>query len=95
MTRIAVRLSVVVASALAGARGGALVTTDYNLGRLAELQGVPVLNVNARALALRPGKRHLGQTLDVVVTSVLQTPAGRMIFSRPAAEAQPVGSPDG
>jgi len=131
MTRIAVRLSVVVASALAGARGGALVTTDYNLGRLAELQGVPVLNVNELALALRPavlpgetmsvpvvregkepgqgvgylddgtmvvveqGKRHLGQTLDVVVTSVLQTPAGRMIFSRPAAEAQPVGSPDG
>jgi len=29
------------------------------------------------------GKRHIGETIDVLVTSVLQTAAGRMIFARP------------
>jgi len=32
------------------------------------------------------GKRYLGQSVDVMVTSVLQTPAGRMIFTRPKDE---------
>src|SRR5260370_789634 len=39
---------------LARARGGKLVTTDFNLNRLAELHGVPVLNVNELANALKP-----------------------------------------
>lgn len=108
---------------LARARGGKLVTTDYNLNRLAELHGVPVLNVNELANALKPvvvpgeamtvqvlregkepgqgvgylddgtmvvieqGRRSIGQPLEVVVTSVLQTPAGRMIFARSREEA--------
>jgi uncharacterized protein YacL len=109
--------------ALARQRGAWLVTTDYNLSKLADLHGVPVLNVNDLANALRPvilpgesmtvqvlregkepgqgvaylvdgtmvvieqGRRHIGQPLDVVVTSVLQTTAGRMIFGRSRAEA--------
>jgi uncharacterized protein YacL len=103
---------------LAKARGARIVTTDYNLNKLAELSGVTVLNVNELANALKPavmagepmrvsvvregkesgqgvaylddgtmvvvdqGKRWLGQTVDVAVTSVLQTPAGRIIFTR-------------
>jgi uncharacterized protein YacL len=109
--------------ALARQRGAWLVTTDYNLNKLAELHGMPVLNVNELANALRPiilpgetmtvqvlregkepgqgvayladgtmvvieqGRRFIGQALDVVVTSVLQTAAGRMIFSRSREEA--------
>jgi len=108
---------------LARARGGKLVTNDANLGRLAGLCGVEVLNINELANAVRPvllpgegltvqvqregrelgqgvaylddgtmvvveqGKRHIGQRLDVIVTSVLQTPAGRMIFARMREEA--------
>jgi uncharacterized protein YacL len=104
---------------LARSWGGKIVTTDHNLGRLAEVSGVAVLNLNEVARALRPvalpgeainvrvlregkesgqgvaylddgtmvvveqGKRFVGQTIDVTVTSVLQTSAGRMIFSRP------------
>jgi uncharacterized protein YacL len=96
-----------------------VVTNDFNLSKVAELQGVRVLNVNELAQALRPavlpgeelsvqvirdgkeagqgvaymedgtmivvegGKRLIGETSDVVVTSVLQTSAGRMIFARP------------
>ena len=33
------------------------------------------------------GRRQMGKTIDVIVTSVLQTPAGRMIFARPKEEA--------
>jgi uncharacterized protein YacL len=104
---------------LARALGAAVVTNDYNLNKVAELQGVRVLNVNELANAIKPvmlpgeelsvhlikdgkeagqgvgylddgtmivvegGKRHIGETLDAVVTSVLQTVAGRMIFARP------------
>ncbi|MDD5072840.1 MAG: PIN domain-containing protein [Candidatus Omnitrophica bacterium] len=93
-------------------------TNDYNLNKIAELQGVSVLNINELANALKPvvipgelmeakivkeGKeynqavaylddgtmvvidnaRHLiGQTVKVIVTSVLQTAAGRMIFAK-------------
>ncbi len=99
--------------------GGAIVTNDYNLNKVAELEGVRVLNVNELANAIKPvmlpgeelsvhlikdgkeagqgvgylddgtmivvegGKKHIGETLDAVVTSVLQTVAGRMIFARP------------
>jgi uncharacterized protein YacL len=105
---------------LCQAREAALVTTDYNLNRVAALQGVRVLNVNQLANSMRamylPGERlsltivregreagqglayledgtmvvveeaaeTIGHTLDVVVTSSLQTNMGRMIFARPA-----------
>lgn len=108
---------------LARARGGRVVTNDYNLNKLAEIHGVRVLNINEVANALKPvvhpgetmtvqvlregkepgqgvaylddgtmvvidqGKRFIGQPLDVVVTSVLQTPAGRMIFTRARDDA--------
>lgn len=100
-------------------KGAALITTDYNLNRVASLQGVTVLNVNQLANAVRamflPGERlslHIakegresgqglgyledgtmvvvedagdliGETVDVVVTSHLQTNMGRMIFAKP------------
>ncbi len=98
---------------------GVVVTNDYNLNKVAELQGVKVLNINELANALKPvflpgeemvvqiikdgkeskqgigylddgtmivvdsGKKYINQTIYVVVTSVLQTAAGRMIFARP------------
>lgn len=116
---------------LAKAVGGKVVTNDYNLNKLAEVSGVPVLNINELANALKPlvlpgeairvhvlregkevgqgvaylddgtmvvidqGRKHLGQTIDVTVTSVLQTPAGRMIFTRPRDEEAVVGPATG
>jgi uncharacterized protein YacL len=104
---------------LAQMTGGAIITNDFNLNKVAELHGVKVLNVNELANAVKPvvlpgeemlvhvikdgkesgqgvaylddgtmivvdgGKRHIGETIDVLVTSVLQTAAGRMIFARP------------
>lgn len=99
---------------------GTLVTNDYNLSKVANVQKIPVLNVNDLAQSLRPvylpgdlidlkilkqgkepaqgigyledgtmvvveeGKKYLGGAeLRVVVTSALQTTAGRMIFARP------------
>jgi len=95
-----------------------IVTNDYNLNRVAGLQGVTVLNINELANAVKsillpgesmkvriiqPGKelgqgvgylddgtmvvvengrRHINRTVEVVVTKVLQTAAGRMIFAR-------------
>ena len=103
---------------LAAALGGVIVTTDYNLNKVAGLQDVRVLNVNELANAIKPvmlpgedltvhlikdgkeagqgvgyledgtmivvegGKKYIGETLPTVVTSVLQTVAGRMIFAR-------------
>lgn len=105
--------------ALARRLGAKIVTTDLNLNKVAELHGVPVLNVNELANALKPvvlpgeelevqviregkeagqgvgylddgtmvvvegGRRFIGETVAVQVTSVLQTHAGRMIFGRP------------
>lgn len=105
-------------------RQAALVTTDYNLNRVAALQNVRVLNVNGLANALRamflPGERlslyivkegrepgqglaylddgtmvvvedaqqFVGATIDVVVTSNLQTNMGRMIFARPHRQGE-------
>jgi uncharacterized protein YacL len=96
---------------------GSVVTNDFNLNKVAALQGVQVLNVNELANALKPvvlpgeemtvtiikegkeanqgigymddgtmivvegGRRFIGDTLDVIVTSVLQTVAGKMIFA--------------
>lgn len=104
------------------ARGADLITTDYNLSRVAALQGVRVLNLHQLASAVRaaylPGERlslsivrHgreqgqglayledgtmvvvedagdlVGSTVDVVVTSSLQTNMGRMLFAKPAGE---------
>ena len=96
-----------------------IITNDFNLNRVAELQGVKVLNINELAHAVKPillpgeemsikimqdgkelgqgvgylddgtmivvegGKSYMGSTLDVTVTRVLQTVAGRMIFAHP------------
>ncbi|MFZ5641340.1 MAG: PIN/TRAM domain-containing protein [Bacillota bacterium] len=104
---------------LAQVMGGQIITNDYNLNKVAELQGVKVLNINELANAVKPvvlpgeemvvqvikdgkeigqgvgylddgtmivvdgGKKHIGQTIGVLVTSVLQTAAGRMIFAKP------------
>jgi len=104
---------------LARITGSAIVTNDFNLNKVAVLQGIQVLNINELANAVKPvvlpgeemlvhvikdgkesgqgvaylddgtmivvdgGKRHIGETIDVLVTSVLQTAAGRMIFARP------------
>jgi len=103
---------------------GAIVTNDYNLNKVAALQGIKVLNVNELANALKPvvlpgeemtvlvikegkeqnqgvgylddgtmvvvegGRRFVGETLDVMVTSVLQTAAGKMIFANMKSEQQ-------
>ncbi len=95
-----------------------IMTNDYNLNKVAEIQGVQVLNVNELANAIKPilsngdlvsvylvkegkeygqavayledgtmivvdgGRRYIGSRVDVVVTSVLQTAAGRLIFAK-------------
>lgn len=101
-------------------RGGrAVLTNDLNLNRIAELQGVRVLNINSLANAMKPallpgedlkvrviqpgkdagqgvgylddgtmvvvegGARSIDNEVDVTVTRVLQTVAGRMIFAQP------------
>jgi uncharacterized protein YacL len=58
---------------------GTTVTNDLNLNKVAHLRGVEVLNVNDLANSLKP---IVGKTIDIVVTSVLQTTAGKMIFGR-------------
>ena len=105
--------------ALARARSKAILTNDFNLNRVAELQGIRVLNINSLANAVKPavlpgeelrvrviqegkeagqgvgflddgtmivvegGVRYIDKDLDVAVTRVLQTVAGRMIFAQP------------
>ncbi|MCL1912759.1 MAG: PIN domain-containing protein [Eubacteriaceae bacterium] len=100
---------------------GKIVTNDYNLNKIAELQGVDVLNTNDLTNAvksivlpgeempvqiIKEGKEHnqgvaylddgtmivveggrflIGKNAHVVVTSVLQTSAGRMVFAKPVA----------
>jgi uncharacterized protein YacL len=104
--------------ALARLMNAKVITNDFNLNKIAELQGVPVLNINELANSLKPvvlpgetmkifilkeGKEYnqgvaylddgtmvvienarklIGKNADVTVTSVLQTTAGRMIFSK-------------
>jgi len=108
---------------LAQERGAKLITNDYNLNRVAHVEGVAVLNINELANAVKPvllpgeelrvtviregrephqgvgylddgtmivienGRRLIGDTVDVAVTSALQTNAGRMIFARPKQRA--------
>jgi uncharacterized protein YacL len=101
---------------------GKVITNDFNLNKVAEFQGVPVLNINELANAIKPvvlpgeemkvvvvkdgkeatqgigylddgtmivvegGRKHMGDQIAVIVTSVLQTAAGRMIFAKPKDE---------
>jgi uncharacterized protein YacL len=98
--------------------GGKILTNDYNLNKVAEFQGVKVLNINELANAIKPvllpgeemvlqvikdgkengqgigylddgtmivvenGRNYINKIVTVVVTSVLQTAAGRMIFAK-------------
>jgi uncharacterized protein YacL len=95
-----------------------IITNDFNLNKVAEFHGVPVLNINLLSNALKPvvlpgeemkvnlikegkdqnqaigylddgtmvvvenGRRRMNEEVPVIVTSVLQTTAGRMIFTR-------------
>jgi len=95
-----------------------VVTNDFNLNKVAQLQGIKVLNINELANALKPvvlpgetmtvfilkegkeanqgvaylddgtmvvvdnARRLISKTIDIIVTSVLQTTAGKMIFGR-------------
>ncbi|MEK6711211.1 MAG: PIN domain-containing protein [Nitrospinota bacterium] len=104
---------------------GKVMTNDFNLNKVAELQGVAVLNINELANAVKPivlpgeemsvfvlkeGKEHgqgvgylddgtmvvvdhardrIGHNVSVSVTSVLQTTAGRMIFTKLRDESEP------
>ncbi|SMO80089.1 PIN/TRAM domain-containing protein [Melghirimyces algeriensis] len=104
---------------LAKVLSGKVVTNDFNLNKVCELQGVDVLNINDLANAVKPvvlpgeevnvqvikdgkehgqgvaylddgtmiviegGREYIGEQIDVLVTSVLQTSAGRMIFAKP------------
>ncbi|WP_077324069.1 PIN/TRAM domain-containing protein [Virgibacillus siamensis] len=98
---------------------GIVVTNDFNLNKVCDLQGVDVLNINDLANAVKPvvlpgeelvvqvikdgkeqnqgvaylddgtmivveeGRDYIGKTIEVLITSVLQTSAGRMIFAKP------------
>ena len=104
--------------AMARTRGAAILTNDFNLNRVADLQSVRVLNINSLANALKPallpgdplkikvmtegkeqgqgvgylddgtmvvvegGARYVDRELDVMVTRVLQTVMGRMVFAQ-------------
>lgn len=104
---------------LAATYGCPIITNDFNLNRVAELEGVSVLNINQLANAVKSvvlpgeemsikiiqegkefgqgvgfmddgtmvvvegGRRYLNSDIDIVVTRVLQTVAGRMIFGQP------------
>jgi len=108
--------------ALAKSMGAKVVTNDFNLNQVAELQAVMVLNINELANAVKPvilpgetmtvrvvkegkeyrqgvaylddgtmvvvdnGRTLMGQSVDVMVTSILQTAAGRMIFTKKKEE---------
>ncbi len=110
--------------ALATEMNAKILTNDFNLAKVAELQGIQVLNINKLASALKPvvlpgevlhlqimkegkeegqgvayledgtmvvvenAKKYLGKEVDVSVTSVLQTTAGRMIFTTLKEESQ-------
>ena len=112
---------------LAKAIGARVVTNDFNLNKIAQLQGVEVINLNELANALKSvalpgeimgvrlvkpgdqlgqgvgyledgtmvvveqGRSWIGQEVTITVTSVLQTPAGRMIFGR--IESRPTTPP--
>jgi len=98
--------------------GSKIITTDFNLNKVAQIEGIEVLNINDLANAMKPdalpdegmdvkivkegkeatqgvgylddgtmivvdgGRDFVGRTVSVLVTSVLQTAAGRMIFTK-------------
>src|SRR5699024_9974123 len=104
---------------LAKVMNGVVVTNDFNLNKVCDLQGVKVLNINDLANAVKPvvlpgeelsvqvikdgkeqkqgiaylddgtmivveeGHDYIGKSIEVLITSVLQTSAGRMIFAKP------------
>ncbi|MGY0693989.1 PIN domain-containing protein [Virgibacillus sp. FSP13] len=104
---------------LAKVINGIVVTNDFNLNKVCDLQSVHVLNINDLANAVKPvvlpgeelmvqvikdgkeqnqgiaylddgtmivvedGRDYIGKTIEVLITSVLQTSAGRMIFAKP------------
>ncbi len=106
-----------------------IITNDFNLNRVAELQGVKVLNINELANAIKPvllpgedipikimqdgkelgqgvgylddgtmivvenGRQYMNNTVEVTVTRVLQTVAGRMIFAHPKQQSSLASSP--
>ena len=108
---------------LAKKMGAKIITNDSNLNKVAELQGVDVLNINQLTNALKPvvlpgedmsvkviregkepgqgvaylddgtmvvvenGLKHMGKNIDVTVTQILQTTAGRMIFAKVGTDA--------
>jgi uncharacterized protein YacL len=108
---------------------GKIITNDFNLNKVAQLQGVAVLNINELANSLKPivlpgeimkvfilkeGKEYnqgvaylddgtmvvvdnarkmIGKTIDISVTSVLQTTAGKMIFGKWDERALPRTEP--
>lgn len=110
--------------ALAKVLNAKIITNDFNLNKVAELQGVAVLNINELANAVKPvvlpgetmkvfvlkegkevgqgvaylddgtmvvvenARRYIGKNVEVAVTSVLQTTAGRMIFTRLKEDAE-------
>jgi uncharacterized protein YacL len=114
---------------LAKAYDAKIVTNDFNLNKVAQLQGVPVLNINELANSLKPivlpgevmrvfilkegkeynqgvaylddgtmvvvdgAKKMIGKTIDIAVTSVLQTTAGKMIFGKYDERAQHRAAP--
>ena len=109
--------------------GASIVTTDYNLNKVAQIQGVEVLNVNELANALKPavlpgepllvkviregreydqgvgylpdgtmivvegGRSAVGREVTVEVTSVLQSPSGKMIFTKLPETPDRAGAP--
>ncbi len=113
---------------MAKALGARVVTNDFNLNKIAQLQGVDVINLNELANSLKSvalpgegmllrlvkqgdqigqgigylddgtmvvveqGRGYIGQDVSITVTSVLQTPAGRMIFGRIDGRPTPSGS---
>jgi uncharacterized protein YacL len=110
--------------ALARHLHGKLITNDYNLNKVAQLQDVEVINLNDLANAMKPsflpgeqicvrivkageehgqgigylddgtmvviesGREHIGQQVNVAVTSVIQKSAGRMVFGRYESSAK-------
>jgi uncharacterized protein YacL len=114
---------------LAKVLGARVVTNDFNLNKIAQLQGVDVINLNELANALKlvalpgehltvrivkqgdqigqgvgylddgtmvvveQGRSYIGQDVSIIVTSVLQTPAGRMIFGRIEGRTAAVSGP--
>ena len=112
--------------ALAKKMGSVVLTTDYNLSKLAQIQNVLVFNINDLGNAMKPqflpgdfieidvlregkepnqgvgylddgtmliieeGEAWIGKRLEVVVTSMLQTSAGRLVFGKYRREVRPL-----